>query len=61
MSYGEARMAALRQKCQNLDGQIDHERCRRTPSDTRLAALKHEKSRVRDELGRIQSKHLMTA
>ena len=61
MSYGEARMAGLRQKCQTLDGQIDKERGRPAPNDARLADLRREKARARDELGRIQSKHLMAS
>lgn len=56
MSYGEARIAALQRKQQSLDGQIDNERNRPSPSPPKLVELRREKLRVRDELNRLRSR-----
>lgn len=56
MLYGEARLAALRRKRQSLQGLIDQEQRRPTPSNTKLVELEHEKLRIIDEIGRLQTK-----
>lgn len=56
MVYGEARLAALRRRHQSLQGLIDREQRRPTPSNPKLVELKHEKLRIIDEIGRLQTK-----
>ena len=59
MLYGEARLAVLQRKQQSLEGEIDHERCRPAPSNPKIAKLMHEKFRVLDEIGRVQSQTVL--
>jgi len=50
----ENRIRALRERHQSLEAQIQQETARPHPDDSRIASLKRQKLRIKDEIQRME-------